>query len=176
MKSSNDRRASGETLVVGEIVGVHGLRGALKIRSYADSPTLFEAGLTVYLERPDGPVQTRTVAWAKPHGKGLLLAIEGVADRETAEGLIGSRLAVALAMLPELEEDTFYWFELIGMSVYSRQGQYLGVVEDIIPTGSNDVYVVRDGEKELLVPALASVVQIVDTDRRRMKVDLPEGL
>jgi len=161
---------------VGEIVGVHGLRGALKLRSYADSPGLFETGLKVYLENPDGHVQTRSVAWAKPHGRGILLAIEGVADRETAEGLIGSRLLVARAMLPELEEGTFYWFELIGMSVYSRQGRYLGLVENIIPTGSNDVYVVRDGETEILVPALASVVQIVDTDQRRMEVDLPEGL
>ncbi len=176
MKSSNDRRPAGETLLVGEIVGVHGLRGALKIRSYADSPALFEAGLKFYLESPDGHVQACSVAWAKPHGKGLLLAIEGVADREVAEGLIGSRLAVERATLPDLEEGTFYWFELIGMSVYTRQDQYLGVVENIIPTGSNDVYVVRDGETEILVPALASVVQIVDTDQRRMEVDLPEGL
>ena len=125
MKSSNDRHPSGETLLVGEIVGVHGLRGALKMRSYADSPGLFETGLKVYLETPDGHVQTRSVTWAKPHGKGILLAIEGVADRETAEGLIGSRLLVARAMLPELEEGTFDWFDLIGMTVYSRRGRYL---------------------------------------------------
>ena len=161
---------------MGEIVGVHGLHGALKIRSYADSPALFEAGQKFYLESPDGHVQTRSVVWAKPHGKGLLLAIEGVTDREAAEGLIGSRLAVERATLPDLEEGTFYWFELIGMSVYTRQDQYLGVVENIIPTGSNDVYVVRDGQSEVLVPALASVVQLIDTNQRRMEVDLPEGL
>jgi len=161
---------------MGEIVGVHGLQGALKIRSYAVSPALFKAGQNFYLESPDGHVQTRSVVWAKPHGKGLLLAIEGVTDREAAEGLIGSRLAVERATLPDLEEGTFYWFELIGMSVYTRQDQYLGVVENIIPTGSNDVYVVRDGQSEVLVPALASVVQLIDTNQRRMEVDLPEGL
>lgn len=137
---------------------------------------LFEAGLNLYLKSPDGRVQSRSVDWAKPHGKGVLMAIAGVADRETAETLIGSRLLVDRSLLPDLEEGTYYWFELIGLSVYTPQGRYLGKLETIMPTGSNDVYVVRDGEAEILVPALASVVQVIDTDQRRMEVDLPEGL
>jgi len=176
LKSSNDRTSPGDTQLMGEIVGVHGLRGALKIRSHADSPMLFEAGLQLFLESPDGHVQSCSVDWAKPHGKGVLMTIVGVADRETAEKLIGSRLLVDRAMLPDLEEGTYYWFELIGLSVYTPQGRYLGKLETIMPTGSNDVYVVRDGGAEILVPALASVVQVIDTDQRRMEVNLPEGL
>jgi len=176
LKSSNDSTLPGEPRLMGEIVGVHGLRGALKIRSYADSPMLFEAGLTFYLASPDGHVQSRCVDWAKPHGKGVLMAIAGVADRETAETLIGSRILVDRSLLPDLEEGTYYWFELIGLSVYTPRGRYLGKVETIMPTGSNDVYVVRDGEAEILVPALTSVVQAIDIDQRRMEVDLPEGL
>lgn len=176
MKSSNDKNPSGHTVLMGEIVGVHGLRGALKIRSYADSATLFEAGLNLYLENPAGHVQKRSVAWAKPHGKGILIGIEDVDDREAAEGLIGSRLSVDRAILPDLDEGTFYWFELIGLSVFTAHGEYLGAVENILPTGSNDVYVVRNGEREILVPALESVVTVIDTDQRRMEVNLPEGL
>lgn len=176
MKSSNDRILPGDTQLMGEIVGVHGLRGALKIRSYADSPMLFEAGLKFYLESPEGHVQSRSVDWAKPHGKGVLMTIAGVADRETAMTLVGSRLLLDRSLLPDLEEGTYYWFELIGLSVYTAQGRYLGKLETIMPTGSNDVYVVRDGEAEILVPALTSVVQVIDTDQRRMEVDLPEGL
>jgi 16S rRNA processing protein RimM len=176
LKSSNDRILPDDTQVIGEIVGVHGLRGALKIRSYADSPLLFEAGLKVFLKSPDGHVQACSVDWAKPHGKGVLLAISGVGDRDTAEELLGSRLLVDRAMFPDLEEGTYYWFELIGLSVYTTQGQYLGNIETILPTGSNDVYVVRNGDAEILVPALASVVQVIDTDQRRMEVNLPDGL
>jgi 16S rRNA processing protein RimM len=161
---------------MGEIVGLHGLRGTLKIRSYADSPALFAAGVALQVESPDGQVQERSVAWAQPHGKGLLLAIAGINDRDSAAALIGSRLWVDKATLPDLEEGTYYWFELIGLSVYTTQGRYLGTLDMIVPTGSNDVYVVRNGEAEILVPALASVVQIIDTDQRRMEVSLPEGL
>ena len=176
MKSSNDKTPPGDTQLIGEIVGVHGLRGALKVRSYADSPLLFEAGLALYVESPAGHVQACTLDWAKPHGKGVLLSITGVAGREAAEALVGSRLLVDRAMLPALEEGSYYWFELIGLSVYTTQGEYLGRLDAILPTGSNDVYVVRDGDAETLVPALASVVQVIDTDQRRMEVNLPEGL
>ena len=62
------------------------------------------------------------------------------------------------------------------MEVWTSEGEYLGVVEDILSTGSNDVYVARGGDKEVLIPALGDVVVEVDTDRGRMTVDLPEGL
>ena len=177
MKSSNDRPLSDAAdLLVGEIVGVHGLNGTLKLRSYADSPTLFADGRIVKVENADGHSEQLSIAWAKPHGKGILLAITGITSRDMAEALIGSRLLIDKATLPDLDEGTYYWFELIGLSVYTPEGQYLGTLEKILPTGSNDVYVVRNGETEILVPALESVVQVIDTEQRRMEVDLPEGL
>lgn len=176
MKSSNNRRGPDESLLIAEIVGLHGLQGVVKLRSYADSPTLFEPGRMFRLENSGGQAQTLAVAWAKPHGKGMLLAIEGVNERDTAEALIGSRLWVDKATLPDLHDGTYYWFELIGLSVYTTQDRYLGTLESILPTGSNDVYVVRDGDEEILLPALASVVQMINIDQRRMEVILPEGL
>jgi 16S rRNA processing protein RimM len=123
-------------------------------------------------------VRRKRMWWpgAKPHGKGMLLAIEGVNERDAAAALIGSRLSVDKTTLPDLDDGTYYWFELIGLSIYTTQNQYLGTLESILPTGSNDVYVVRNGEEEILLPALASVVQVIDIDRRRMEVILPEGL
>jgi len=78
--------------------------------------------------------------------------------------------------LPELGEDTHLWFDLIGMAVYTTEDKYLGRIESIIETGSNDVYVVQDHEKEVLIPALESVVVDIDLEHKRMRVDLPEGL
>ena len=79
-----------------------------------------------------------------------------------------------------MEEGTYYWADLMGLSVYSMAGDYMGELTAILRTGSNDVYVAKrmDGKKELevLIPALASVVREIDLDRRVMKVDLPEGL
>ncbi len=79
--------------------------------------------------------------------------------------------------LPELEEeDTYYWVDLIGLSVFAVCGEYLGRIHSIFPTGSNDVFVVKDENREILVPALASVVVDVDLEGRTVRVDLPEGL
>lgn len=175
MKSSSNS-GDPDTVRIGDVIGVHGLQGGLKIRSHADSLMPYETGRALYFEDIDGHSQTLVVAWVKPHGKGLLLALEGIDDRDAAEALIGRCIAVDKATLPELEDGTYYWFELIGLAVYTAQGQYLGILETILPTGSNDVYVVRNGNDEILVPALASVVQVIDIAQRRMEVVLPEGL
>ena len=79
-------------------------------------------------------------------------------------------------LLPELASDTYYWADLIGLSVYTTQGDYLGRLTSILPTGSNDVYIVRTEDRETLVPALASVVCSVDLANQTMRVKLPEGL
>ena len=123
---------------------------------------------------------TCRVEWAKPHTKGILLALKGVGNREEAEALIGCEILIERARLPELDEGTYYWTDLIGLSVYTIDGDCLGRIDSIIPTGSNDVYVVKnmvDGkENEVLIPALESVVVEVDLNREIMRVDLPEGL
>jgi 16S rRNA processing protein RimM len=79
-------------------------------------------------------------------------------------------------MLPELEPGTYYWADLIGMDVYGGDGVRIGRLESIFRTGSNDVYVVTDAGRELLVPVIASVVTAVDLPARRIDVNLPEGL
>ena len=88
----------------------------------------------------------------------------------------GAGLYIEKSRLPSLEDGHFYWFELIGMEVYTDDGRFLGRLASIVPTGSNDVYVVQHAGRETLVPALASVVKRVDTTARRMEVILPEGL
>lgn len=129
---------------------------------------------------PDGSVRTMTIQWVRVHGRGLRMGLEGVIDRHTAESLIGSSLFIDKACLPVLEEDTYYWFELIGLSVFDITGTLLGSLQRVIPTLANDVYVVR-GEKagrqlEILIPAIGDVVCVIDLENRTMIVDLPEGL
>jgi 16S rRNA processing protein RimM len=108
------------------------------------------------------------------------MAFKEVGDRNAAEALVGASLFIERGLLPDLEEDTYYWFELIGLSVVDAQGEPLGVVEAVLPTGSNDVYVVKDHSRhpagERLIPALASVVLEVDLANGVMRVELPEGL
>jgi len=167
-------------LSIGKIVGVHGLNGVLKIFSYAESPARYTSGMSLHLKDSHGNGFVLKVAWAKPHSKSILLSLEGIRNRDQAQELVGSELFIEKAALEVLEEGTYYWTELLGLSVYSLAGDYLGEVSSIVQTGSNDVYVVKrmDGtiEKEVLIPALVSVVREIDLDQGIMRVDLPDGL
>jgi 16S rRNA processing protein RimM len=165
-----------EYVLIGRIVGVHGTQGANKIKSYADSLAVFKSGRPVLIRNPLGQEKWYDINWIKPHQRTPLLSLQGVINRIQAEALIGYELYIRKADLPELEDGTFYWFDLIGMDVYTTDERYLGRLESIIPTGSNDVYAVKKGEKEVLIPALESVVREVDLVKNRMQVDLPEGL
>ena len=91
---------------------------------------------------------------ARPHKRNYLVGLKGVNDRNQAQALSGSRIVINRSELPVLEDDTFYWVDLIGMDVYTLPDRYLGQIKEIIPTGGNDVYVVRHKSTETLVPAL----------------------
>ena len=167
-------------VAIGKIVGAHGLNGTSKVFSYAESVSIFTPNRSIILRPPKGRERTVVIQWAKPHSRCILLALKGVTDRDQAENLIGSELLISKSSLPEPEEGAYYWFDLIGLAVYTTQGRYLGRLESIFPTGSNDVYVVRPdvGDKqdrdEVLIPAIESVVREIDLERNTMRVDLPE--
>lgn len=161
---------------IGKIIGVHGLRGNVKVYSYAESLETFESGLEICIRQKGCAEERMTIRCAGAHKKGILLLFNEVQTIDEAEKLVGAELLIERSNLPELEEGTYYWFEIIGLKVYTVSGEYLGVVKSIFPTGSNDVYVVKDGSKETLIPALKSVLVSVSPGEGLMKVELPEGL
>jgi 16S rRNA processing protein RimM len=177
LKSSSKRD---DRIQIGKIVAAHGIRGVVKVYSYAESAQCYTAEGTIALIDPDGAEQRYKVLWAKPHKNSLRLALDGVTTRTDAEALVGCTLWISRASLPTLDEDTYYWVDLIGMAVHGQDDEYLGRIADIIETGANDVYVVETPKgypvKEILLPAIASVVIEVDIPGRRMSVVLPEGL
>ncbi len=163
-------------LTIGEIVGVHGIRGNVKILPHADAAPLFDPARPLEITYRDGRREQRVLRWVKPHKRLLLAAIEGIGDRTAAESLVGARAVMRRADMPEPEPGSYYWNDLLGLAVYTRESEYLGVLENIIATGSNDVYVVRGEKREVLVPALTTVVLEIDLEAGTMRVDLPEGL
>ena len=167
-----------ELLAIGKITGAHGIKGAVKIYSYAESFARFESGSEIILQSGEGTESRHEIMYSRPHKKGGVLGISKIGNRNQAEGLIGSEIYIENSSLPALEEGTYYWSDLIGLSVFTTENEYLGELKSILPTGSNDVYVVIDhaSGRETLVPALAAVVKVIDLDNRRMLVALPEGL
>ncbi len=167
-------------LLIGKIIGVHGVKGNIKVYSYAESLSVFEPGSHILAVNEKGLETTYKVNWVKPHNRVVLLSLVGIADRHLAAPLKGSRLYIEKALLPELEDGAYYWFDLIGLSVFTTGNEYIGSIASILPTGSNDVYVVKnpnkDNDHEILIPALASVVLEIDITNKTMRIDLPEGL
>ncbi|MGD8343982.1 MAG: ribosome maturation factor RimM [Desulfobacterales bacterium] len=165
-----------DRVAIGKIVGVHGVKGTLKIHSYAESLEIFQPGTMISVSTSDGKENDYEIDWIKPHSRGALLALNSISDRDQAKTLVGADLQIEKAKLPELEAGVYYWYEMIGLQVVTIDDRYLGRLESIIETGSNDVYVVKNDRREILIPALKSVVQVIDIDANLMRVDLPDGL
>jgi 16S rRNA processing protein RimM len=169
---------------IGRVAGPHGVRGWIKVRPDGGEAEAFAAVRQIRLDGRAGAARHSEIREARPHGNLWRLRLAEVDDREAAERLTGAEIFVPREDLPEPEADSFYWADLIGLRVYdggaeapeSGPGRFLGRLESIIETGSNDVYVVRDGDRETLVPALAWVVETVDLAAGIMTVRLPEGL
>jgi 16S rRNA processing protein RimM len=112
----------------------------------------------------DGRRRECSIRAFRPHGRVLILELEGVEDRSAAEGYVGARLYVERSQLPELEEGQYYKEDLVGAEVRSETGQLLGKVTGFIYTGSNDVLVVSGQGQEYLIPLVRWAVKGVDLD------------
>ena len=163
-------------LPIGKVVGTHGIKGYLKVFSYAESVDSFAPGKELTFSREGDTVATLLTESARQHKRVVLLALEGIGSIEAAEKLVGCQVCIDKAYLAQPEEGTFYWHQVIGLQVFTLDNRRLGRVAAILPTGSNDVYVVRDGKNEILIPAIDSVVVDIDLEQKVLKVDLPEGL
>ncbi len=177
MKSSN---RPNDLIQLGKITGAHGIKGAVKVYSHAESVDSFHLHDDLILIDTAGRQTTHDVVWVRPYKNGVRLALKGIDNRNQAEALMGCAVCIPKASLPALDPDTNYWDDLIGMAVYATDGEYLGQVAHIIRTGANDVYVVQTPAgfpvEEILLPAIASVILDVNVAEQRMQVEIPEGL
>lgn len=167
-------------LPIGKIVGVHGLKGELKVFPYTENPQSFVLIDSITLRTEDGHERVHNINRARPHKKVILLTLHGIESINRAKEFIGSEILIEKEDLPELKDGSYYWHEIIGLSVFSRDDEFIGKVTSVIPTGSNDVYVVKDfancSAREILIPAIKTVVLEIDLEKKKMRVDLPEGL
>jgi 16S rRNA processing protein RimM len=137
----------------------------------SDFPDRFAKGQVVFLD--DHPHIIEDSLLLK---KGIAIRFEGVATPEAAAVFQGSELTVPAASLASLPKGTYYHYHLISMKVFTQDGTFLGTLAEILTTPGNDVYVIRHGETETLLPALAGVVLDVNVAEARMTVEIPPSL
>jgi 16S rRNA processing protein RimM len=146
------------------------VRGDLKVEPLAPSPT-FKPGRTAFLDQTE-----YTIERSRSAARILYLKLAGIDDRERAAEERGRYLQVPETALDPPGDDTYYWFQLIGLRVVSTAGEELGEITEIITTGSNEVFVVRGPRGELLIPAIEDVVREVDVEGGRMVIEPIPGL
>ena len=164
-----------EYLEIGQIVNTYGIKGFVKVVPFTDDPKRFEDLKHIYIVRKNSmeKVTIEQVSFAKSN---VLLKLKEYPDINTAEALKGCFIKIDREDAVELPEDTYFIVDLIGLEVYSENGEKIGVLTEVFPTGSNDVYVVKTPEKEILLPAIADVIKQVDIPNKKMIVNLIEGL
>jgi 16S rRNA processing protein RimM len=164
-----------EFVLIGLPTSPHGVQGWIKVASMTDVPDRFSLLKSILIQRDAGSaLRPFDIEGVKYQAERVLLKLKGVDTREQADALRGHRIVVPAEQVPPIEEkDTYYTFQLSGMSVMDRHGGLIGTLEEIYPTGGNDIYLVRaaDGKTEYFVPAIKKCILSVDVERKIMVVD-----
>jgi 16S rRNA processing protein RimM len=157
-------------LRIGRVLRAHGLNGAVRVELLSDFPDRFAAGQQLEIAG-----RRLTVRTAEERDGQLLVHFEGIADRTAAEQLAGAYCTLPLAAARPLPADRFYHFQLVGLRVLDAgQGRELGRVAEVLSYAANDVLRVIDGNRELLIPMVRSVVLSIQPEEGTISVALPE--
>ncbi|MBE0415686.1 MAG: 16S rRNA processing protein RimM [Dehalococcoidia bacterium] len=158
-------------IVVGRVIAPLGVRGEMKVEVMTDFPERFSPQEEVHI---DGrPMSIERSRW---HKGIVILKLATIDSVEAVQGLMGRFLEVHQSQLRPLPEDEYYQFQLLGLEVLTTEGELLGRIAQILPTGSNDVYVVPSKDGELLIPAIEEVVKSVDIRKGCMIIEKIDGL
>jgi 16S rRNA processing protein RimM len=162
---------------VGKITSPHGLKGEVKVYPLTNVPERFYELPYVWIFYEQDLQIKYEIENVKITPKGMvLLKLKGIDTRNEAERLKGMLLKVDEENAIKLEENEYFIADLIGMKVYTEEGELLGTLKEVLKTGANDVYVVNASKREILLPAIKEVIRKVDVEDKVMIVRLLEGL
>ncbi|MBN8480697.1 MAG: ribosome maturation factor RimM [Xanthomonadales bacterium] len=163
-------------ILVGRIVGLHGVSGEVKLESFTEPRLQVFRYRPWRLKRPNGGMREVQGVHGRAQGKGLVARIPGIEDRDAAATLVGTEVWIERAQLPQPKPGEYYWSDLEGLEVVTIEGVALGRISHLLATGSNDVMVVKDEVRERLLPfILDDCVRSVDLQAGRVTVDWDPG-
>lgn len=163
-------------LEIGQIVNTFGIKGMVKIKPFTDDINRFDRLETIYIESKKSRKEYE-IEEVKYHKNMVLIKFKGIENPEDANLLRESYLLVDRANEKPLEEGTYYIVDMIGLDVYTDENEFLGKLEDIFNTGSNDIYVVKNElGKQILLPAIDDVLKEIDMENEKVIVHLIPGL
>jgi 16S rRNA processing protein RimM len=165
-----------ELLILGVVIGTHGLRGDLKVRGYDKDVCLLPQVRQLVFLREGETVRVCASGKADWHKGNVVLHLAGIDDVNAAQLLVGCEVAVRREDIPVLPAGDYYWHQLKGLTASDRRLGVIGRIEDIFTTAAHDIYVIVGSYGEVLVPAVNVFLVEVDLQKRCVLFDLPEGL
>ena len=163
-------------LEIGQIVNTFGIKGMVKVKPFTDNIERFSNLEKIYIKNKSGQTEYK-IQEVKYHKNMVLIKFEGIENPEQADLLRNSYLIVDRETEEPLEAGRYYVVDMIGLDVFTDDNEYLGKLEDIYNTGSNDIYVVKNElGKQVLLPAIEDVIKNIDMDNKKVIVHLIPGL
>ena len=160
-----------EFITIGEIVATRGTKGKVKVEIATDFPQRFAPSAMVYINRQPMIIDSR-----ERHKNQIIIKLRTVDSIERAQELRGQFVEIHRSQVYPLPEGQYYHFQLIGLEVWTTQGELVGSITEVLTGKSNDNYVVRSARGEILIPAIDEVIKSVDLDKRRVTIEAIEGL
>jgi len=165
-----------EFIMIGKVVSTQGNKGEVNVLPLTDSIERFKNLDNVFLRNKNSQT-ILNVEKIRIKKDTVILKLKDIENLEEAKMIVGSFLEVERKNAVKISKDTYFIFEIIGLEVYSENNIFLGKVENVISTGSNDVYVVRRKDKEeLFIPAIHDVVKNIDLEKKRITINMVDGL
>lgn len=173
--------AADEVIVVGQFASPFGVKGWIKVKSFTDPGSNLVGYRPWLVTRADNSAvppsvdrrhwQRVALQQVKPHQNGFVAKIAEVDDRDAALVWRGREIAVASSALPPVDDDEYYWRDLVSCGVWNLAGEHLGEVREVLPTGANDVLVLTTEGDDRLVPFAESILQSVSISQKKIVVD-----
>jgi 16S rRNA processing protein RimM len=162
-------------ILVGKSIKAQGLKGEIKILPFSGVPEDLLAVGDFELRHGQEVLNFKPTG-VRGQGKYLVAKFAGVDDRDRAESLAGFEVWVPKEALPELAPDEFYWHDMIGLQAFTAEGRSLGRVASLMATGGHDVLVIKDGDREYLIPATDEIIVRLDEQNAKLVLEPPPGL
>lgn len=157
-------------IIIGKVGAPYGVRGWVKVNAYTDPITNLLNYKNLYIQHQN-EWQPAEVEASKPHGTQIAVKFKGIDDRDTAQRFTNDMMAIDREQLETLPEGEYYQNDLIGFSVETQEGVWLGTLVEFMATGANDVIIVETEQKRHLLPYINDVIKHIDPDDKKITVD-----
>jgi 16S rRNA processing protein RimM len=164
-----------ECFYLGKIVRTHGVKGDVMILLDADDPQRYKKMKSIFVET-DGELTSFNIKQVSIQNDIAKVHIEGVDDMTRAEEFIRCEVYMSLAFLPKLDENKFYFHEIINFKVIDKTMGEIGIFEKVVDIPQQTIGQIKNGNKEILVPMIPQFIERVDRNEKILYLDLPEGL